>query len=67
MSASLLQVKRKSKRLTQQEVARIVGVSRQYYNEIESGKRSPSVQLAKNIGRVLGVDWTIFFKDKVNI
>ncbi|WP_445321747.1 helix-turn-helix transcriptional regulator [Oceanobacillus sp. FSL W7-1309] len=53
--------KRKEKKLTQQEIADKIGVSRQYYNDIENEKRSPSVGLAQKIGDVLGIDWTIFF------
>ncbi len=52
---------RKEKGLTQQEMADEVGVSRQYYNDIENGKRQPSVTIAKKIGEVLEVEWTIFF------
>lgn len=54
--------KRKEKKLTQQEIADKIGVSRQYYNDIENEKRSPSVGLAQKIGDVLGIDWTIFYK-----
>lgn len=53
--------KRKTKDLTQQEMADLIGISRQYYNDIENGKRKPSVSTAKKIEGVLGVDWTIFF------
>lgn len=54
-------MKRKEKELTQQEMAKKIGISRQYYNDIENGKRQPSVGTAKKIGKLLGVDWTIFF------
>ena len=53
--------KRKKKNLTQEEVAKQLGVSRQYYNEIENNKKKPSVDLAKQISIILGVEWTIFF------
>ena len=53
--------KRKEKKLTQQEIADKIGVSRQYYTDLENEKRSPSVGLAQKIGDVLGIDWTIFF------
>lgn len=52
---------RKEKRFTQQEIANRVGISRQYYSEIENNRRKPSVDTAKKIGKLLGVDWTIFF------
>lgn len=53
--------KRKEIELTQQEMAKKIGVSRQYYNDIENGKRQPSVGTAKKIGELLEIDWTIFF------
>ncbi|MBR4212128.1 MAG: helix-turn-helix transcriptional regulator [Oscillibacter sp.] len=30
---------------------------------IATGRRRPSVDLAKRLGAVLGVDWTLFFED----
>jgi putative transcriptional regulator len=56
-----LVAKRKEKGLTQQEMADQIEVSRQYYTDIENGKRQPSVSTAKKIGEVLEVEWTIFF------
>lgn len=58
--------KRKALGLNQSDVAKIVGCSIQYYNMIENGKRQPSVSTAKEIGRVLKIDWTIFFKEELN-
>jgi len=46
---------------TQEEIARLVGIQRQYYGMIENGNRRPSVAVAKKIGAVLGFEWTIFF------
>lgn len=59
----ILAEKRKEKGLTQQEFAKEIGVSRQYYNDLENNKRVPSVQVAKKIGFLLGVDWTLFFEN----
>ena len=39
---------RKIKNLTHQEVANRVGIKRQYYGMIESGERTPSVNIAKS-------------------
>ncbi len=44
---------RKSKRLTQQYVASKAFIDRSYYSHIESGKRNPSLTVAKNIATVL--------------
>lgn len=43
---------RNSKRLNQQELGRLVGVSRQTISLIERGDYSPSVKLAIKIARV---------------
>lgn len=59
----LLEERRKNKQITQQTIADKIGVSRQYYNELENGKRLPSVKIAKKIGVILDVDWTIFFNN----
>lgn len=52
--------------LTHEEVADQVGIKRQYYSMIENGSRDPSVKVAKKIGMVLKIDWTLFFRDKGN-
>lgn len=54
------------KGLTQQDVAKSGDFARTYYTMVEQGKRTPSVDMAKSIARVLGFDWTIFFEDKCN-
>ena len=65
MSESLKE-KRKAKNLTHSDMAKLVGCSEQYYNMIENEKRTPSVKTAKEIGRILNVEWVNFFKDKIN-
>lgn len=57
---------RNEKGLTQQDVANSGGFARTYYTMVEQGKRTPSVDVAKSIARVLGFDWTIFFDDSCN-
>lgn len=57
---------RTKKKLTHEEVAisaSIEGkhITRQYYGMIENGDRTPSVDVAKAIAKVLGIEWTIFF------
>lgn len=48
--------------MTHEEVAKSVGVKRQYYSMIENGDRTPSVKVARKIGEVLNFNWTIFFE-----
>jgi putative transcriptional regulator len=62
-----IEEKRKELNLTQEDVAAELGISRQYYNSVENFKKTPTVSLAKEIEKVLGVKWTIFFEDKVNV
>ncbi|SEH77718.1 putative transcriptional regulator [Halobacillus karajensis] len=57
----VIEEQRKELKLTQEEVAQKLGISRQYYNLIENNKKKPSVTLAKQLSNILGVDWTIFF------
>lgn len=38
-------------------------ISESYLSQIETGKRRPSVSVAKRLGATLGVDWTKFFEE----
>jgi len=49
--------------MTQEDVATLCGISRQFYCFIENGDRTPSVETAKSIAAVLGFDWTRFYQD----
>lgn len=51
-------------RLTQIQVARLAGISRSAYSNIEIGKRDPSVTMAKAIAKALNFKWTLFFEQK---
>lgn len=65
-TSSIVESKRKELKLTQEEIAADLNISRQYYNAIENFKREPSVELAKRIANKLGLEWTIFFTSVVN-
>jgi len=58
-----LKKKREKKRLTQQQLAELVGVDRTLISKIESGAATPSVTTAKKIAAVLGFNWVRFFED----
>lgn len=47
--------------LTQEEVALLSDISRSHYTSIEIGTKTPSVDVAKKIGKTLKFDWVIFF------
>lgn len=55
------------KGLTQQDVADSGNFARTYYTMVEQGKRTPSVEVAKSIARVLEFEWTVFFDDECNV
>lgn len=62
-----VEARRKQLGLSQEELAKQLGITRQYYNAVENGRNVPSVPLAKELANMLGIDWTIFFESKVNI
>lgn len=49
---------------SQNQVARLCGISQQTYAAVELGKRNPSVEAAKRIGAALGFPWTRFFDEE---
>ena len=55
---------RQRNNLTQEQLAKMVGISRTMITEIENGKANPSVEVAKKIAAVLGFDWTRFYEDE---
>ncbi len=53
---------RKNKGYTQKNVADMAKITEEYISLIESGKRKPSVKVAKKLGAILDIQWTIFFE-----
>lgn len=51
----------------QEEIAEATGITRPAYTMIEAGSRNPSVTMARKIGTIMNLDWTIFLKTKVTI
>ena len=60
----LLQKKREAAGFTQVHMASKLGITSQYYNLIENGHRRPSPEKAKEISRILGIDWTLFYDEE---
>jgi putative transcriptional regulator len=58
---------RNGKKLTHEQVAEQAEITRQYYGMIESGERNPSVPIAKKIGDILNIEWTLFFEQESNL
>lgn len=61
----LLELRNEAK-LTQEDVAIKCGFSREFYTQVESGNRNPSVKNAKLIAKLLGFEWTLFFEKNSN-
>ena len=61
---SWLKKLRHESNLTQEQLAKMVGISRTMITEIENGNANPSVKVAKKIAAVLGFDWTRFYEDE---
>ena len=59
-----LRIKRTEVGLTQKELALKVGVQQPQISKIEHGVCEPDVKTAKRIAKVLGFDWTEFYKEE---
>lgn len=55
---------RTAKGMTQQELAKALGITRAAYTNIENGKRKPSVKIAKKLSVILDLNWVAFFDDR---
>ncbi len=53
---------RNNKGLSRSDVVEFVGITQQYYNFIENGKRTPSPNIAIKIGKLLEFDWKRFYE-----
>lgn len=54
---------RLEKGLTQMEVATRVQISLRFYQMIEQGVKTPSVDNARKISNLIGFDWGRFYKE----
>lgn len=52
----LIKQKREEKKLTQQEVADAVGITRNYLSDIENGRYNPSFKKSIKLATFLGID-----------
>lgn len=55
--------RRKEKKMTQAELAAVLGVSQRMIAACEAGERRPSVDLAQRISQQLGIPWTDFYEE----
>lgn len=52
---------RKKLNLSQAQVAKMLGISRSFYNQIENGERNPSGKVALRIANFYDLDMAHFF------
>lgn len=51
------------RKLNKNQAAQILGVDRSYFTYLVNGKKTPSPDMAKRIGLLLGFDWRLFYAD----
>ncbi len=51
----LIKKKREEKHLSQRKLAKLVGITQPFMNEIESGRKNPSIQVLQKICEVLDI------------
>ncbi len=55
---------RREKRLAQQDLASLAGITREYLSALENGHRVPSLALLEKIAAALGVSITVLLRDQ---
>lgn len=55
---------RDEKKLKTREIAEILGISFQHYNDVETGRRNPSVELSMKLAEFFNVPLDRFFEDR---
>lgn len=59
-----LKTLREAKKLKTREIAEILGVSFQHYNDIERGTRNPSIELSYKMAELFGVKVDLFLTER---
>ena len=55
------------RKLNKNQAAQILGVDRSYFTYLINGRKTPSPEMAKRIGLLLGFDWRVFYADRGDI
>lgn len=58
-----LKRKRQDIGLTQEELAKNVGISRTYYADVEAGRYNPSLKVFKKLAKILDLDVNYLIKN----
>ena len=54
---------RKKAGLTQKQIAKLIGISKSSYGHYEIGRRNLPVEIAKDIGKALDINWWELYED----
>lgn len=54
---------RKKAGLTQKQIAKLIGISKSSYGHYEIGRRKLPVEIAKDIGKALDINWWELYED----
>lgn len=54
---------RKKAGLTQKQIAKVIGISKSSYGHYEIGRRKLPVEIAKDIGKALDINWWELYED----
>ena len=49
--------------LTQKQIAKLIGISKSRYGHYEIGRRKLPVEIAKDIGKALNINWWELYED----
>lgn len=58
-----IRIRRQERRLSQQEMAKMTGISQAMLCQIERGTKNPSIQIGKEIADILGCSMEDLLKD----
>ena len=56
---------RRQKQLTQEEIAKQIGITRAYYTNLEQGRGNPSLKLASRIKEILSYEKDDIFLEEI--
>lgn len=60
-----LKTLREARNLKTREIAEILGISFQHYNDIERGIRNPSIELSYEMAELFSVSVDLFLKERI--
>ena len=55
---------RKKAGLTQKQIAKLIGISKSSYGHYEIGRRKLPVEIAKDIGKALDINWWELYEEQ---